>query len=271
MQERGAALVHLCVAPAVGRMCACRRRRPTPPKPAAAAAGLCPPTRPRRAAVLLLGRRPPPPTVHHLQAHAHSHTRTLLRRSPAGRPPMHAGMNTSELMTMGRKQIKETDTSLLRSEKIVNDTMAIGIQTAETLQGQTRQLEKVRARRRMEGGRERGMGKVEGCGQGEVGPTGEAAVRHRGALQLAPPARSPSSLAPVAAGGCLSLPGRAPSGVTRAALPRAPPLPPPLHPSHAHAPLPPCTSPPPPHPLPLTHPDRRRRRCWTTSTRSTSR
>ncbi|EFN51513.1 hypothetical protein CHLNCDRAFT_55096 [Chlorella variabilis] len=52
-------------------------------------------------------------------------------------------MNTTELMQLGRQQMKETDVSLLRSEKIVNDTMAIGIQTAETLQGQTRQLEKV--------------------------------------------------------------------------------------------------------------------------------
>lgn len=56
-------------------------------------------------------------------------------------------MNTTELMQLGRKQVKETDASLLRSEKIVNDTMAIGIQTAETLQGQTRQLEKARAGR----------------------------------------------------------------------------------------------------------------------------
>lgn len=60
-------------------------------------------------------------------------------------------MNTTELMTMGRKQVKETDASLLRSEKIVNDTMAIGIQTAETLQNQTRQLEKVGAGRRRVG------------------------------------------------------------------------------------------------------------------------
>ena len=47
-------------------------------------------------------------------------------------------------MQLGRQQVKETDAALLRSEKIVNDTMAIGIQTAETLQAQTRQLEKVR-------------------------------------------------------------------------------------------------------------------------------
>lgn len=65
------------------------------------------------------------------------------RHSPVTSCTTPAGMNTTELMQMGRQQIKETDTSLLRSEKIVNDTMAIGIQTAETLQGQTRQLEKV--------------------------------------------------------------------------------------------------------------------------------
>lgn len=52
-------------------------------------------------------------------------------------------MSTTELMQLGRQQVKETDAALLRSEKIVNDTMAIGIQTAETLQAQTRQLEKV--------------------------------------------------------------------------------------------------------------------------------
>lgn len=54
-----------------------------------------------------------------------------------------AGKSTQELMQLGRRDMKETDASLLRSEKIVNDTMAIGIQTAETLQAQTRQLEKV--------------------------------------------------------------------------------------------------------------------------------
>jgi SNARE protein len=53
-------------------------------------------------------------------------------------------MSTVELMQTGRKDMKATDAALLRSEKLVNDTMAIGIGTAETLQGQTRQLEKVR-------------------------------------------------------------------------------------------------------------------------------
>lgn len=52
-------------------------------------------------------------------------------------------MSTTELMQSGRKDIKETDAALLRSERVLNDTMAIGIQTAETLQNQTRQLEKV--------------------------------------------------------------------------------------------------------------------------------
>ena len=66
-----------------------------------------------------------------------------LQRPSSGARTCSAGMNTTELMQLGRQQVKETDASLLRSEKIVNDTMAIGIQTAETLQGQTRQLEKV--------------------------------------------------------------------------------------------------------------------------------
>lgn len=46
-------------------------------------------------------------------------------------------------MEMGRRQVKETDQSLIRSERLVNDTIAIGAQTAETLQVQGRQLEKV--------------------------------------------------------------------------------------------------------------------------------
>jgi hypothetical protein len=54
-----------------------------------------------------------------------------------------AGMSTTELMQMGRRDIKETDAALLRSERLVNDTIGIGIQTAETLDHQTKQLEKV--------------------------------------------------------------------------------------------------------------------------------
>lgn len=52
-------------------------------------------------------------------------------------------MSTTELMQMGRKDMKETDAALLRSERLVNDTIGIGIQTAETLDHQTKQLEKV--------------------------------------------------------------------------------------------------------------------------------
>lgn len=52
-------------------------------------------------------------------------------------------MATTELMTMGRRDIKTIDDSLVRSERLVNDTVAIGVQTAETLQGQGKQLEKV--------------------------------------------------------------------------------------------------------------------------------
>ena len=92
-----------------------RLRAPLPPPPL-----LKPPRTPHRV---------PPP-------HTHPPTHTLSSN--------HAGASTSELMQIGRTQIKETDASLLRSEKVLNDTMAIGIQTAETLQGQTRQLEKVR-------------------------------------------------------------------------------------------------------------------------------
>lgn len=56
-------------------------------------------------------------------------------------------MSTTELMQMGRRDVKETDAALLRSERLVNDTIAIGIQTGETLDQQTKQLEKVRAGR----------------------------------------------------------------------------------------------------------------------------
>lgn len=52
-------------------------------------------------------------------------------------------MNASELMEMGRKNIKDTDQSLIRSERLVNDTINIGAQTAETLQVQGQQLSKI--------------------------------------------------------------------------------------------------------------------------------
>lgn len=46
-------------------------------------------------------------------------------------------------MELGRTQVKETDDALIRSERLVNDTIAIGAQTAETLQLQGKQLERV--------------------------------------------------------------------------------------------------------------------------------
>ena len=52
-------------------------------------------------------------------------------------------MDNQNLMELGRKQLKETDQSLIRSERLVNDTIAIGAQTAETLQVQGQQLQKV--------------------------------------------------------------------------------------------------------------------------------
>jgi SNARE protein len=52
-------------------------------------------------------------------------------------------MRNQELMELGRSNIQETDESLLRSERLVNDTIAIGAQTAETLQSQGDQLAKI--------------------------------------------------------------------------------------------------------------------------------
>jgi novel plant SNARE len=56
-----------------------------------------------------------------------------------------AAMASTDLMELGRKQIKETDGALMRSERLVNHTIAIGGQTAETLQTQGKQLERVAA------------------------------------------------------------------------------------------------------------------------------
>ena len=55
------------------------------------------------------------------------------------------GMKNLELMELGRKQIEDTDLALARSQKVVDDTIAIGAQTAESLQTQGRQLEKIGA------------------------------------------------------------------------------------------------------------------------------
>lgn len=54
-------------------------------------------------------------------------------------------MSNLELMEMGRQGIKDTDLALARSQKVVDDTIAVGAQTAESLQTQGRQLEKIGA------------------------------------------------------------------------------------------------------------------------------
>lgn len=56
---------------------------------------------------------------------------------------VYAEMSTNDMIELGRKNIQETDESLLRSERVVNDTIAIGAQTAETLQTQGNQLNKI--------------------------------------------------------------------------------------------------------------------------------
>ncbi|KFM28365.1 putative plant SNARE 12 [Auxenochlorella protothecoides] len=79
------------------------------------------------------------------KAYAHGHIPgrdELMQVGPSGLPTQDTS-TVSDLMVSGRKAIKETDASLLRSERIVNDTVAVGAQTAETLQLQGQQLGKV--------------------------------------------------------------------------------------------------------------------------------
>ena len=52
-------------------------------------------------------------------------------------------MSTTELIVEGRKKIKDSDESLIRSEKLVAETIDIGTKTAEKLNDQTKQLERV--------------------------------------------------------------------------------------------------------------------------------
>lgn len=57
--------------------------------------------------------------------------------------PYGAGMGTTELIQLGRKEIASTDAALVRAQKVVADTIDVGTKTAETLVGQTNQLERV--------------------------------------------------------------------------------------------------------------------------------
>lgn len=60
---------------------------------------------------------------------------------PKGAAP--ADMDTTTLIVEGRKKIKESDESLIRSEKLVAETIEIGTKTAAKLDDQTKQLERV--------------------------------------------------------------------------------------------------------------------------------
>eukprot|EP00798_Chlamydomonas_sp_ICE-L_P029072 gene29072-32278_t len=53
------------------------------------------------------------------------------------------GMSTQQMMKKGRTELHETDAALGRAERIVEDTLGIGTQTAATLHDQTNQLNKV--------------------------------------------------------------------------------------------------------------------------------
>ena len=46
-------------------------------------------------------------------------------------------------MTLGRKEIVETDEALVRAQRVVASTIEVGTKTAETLHGQTEQMERV--------------------------------------------------------------------------------------------------------------------------------
>jgi SNARE protein len=52
-------------------------------------------------------------------------------------------MSTQQLMNTGRKTMTETEKSILRSARVVEDTIAIGQQTAAMLGEQTHQMEKI--------------------------------------------------------------------------------------------------------------------------------
>ncbi|KAG2434695.1 hypothetical protein HXX76_007585 [Chlamydomonas incerta] len=53
------------------------------------------------------------------------------------------GMNMQQLMKKGRTDIQDIDKTLERSERIVEDTKAVGTQVASTLHDQTKKLEKI--------------------------------------------------------------------------------------------------------------------------------
>ena len=46
-------------------------------------------------------------------------------------------------MALGRKNVADTDLALTRAQKIVASTIEVGTKTAETMEGQTKQMERV--------------------------------------------------------------------------------------------------------------------------------
>ena len=55
---------------------------------------------------------------------------------------LYADLTTQQLMDQGRKDIVDTEQGLIRSNKIVADTIQVATATAETLDAQTEQLER---------------------------------------------------------------------------------------------------------------------------------
>ncbi|KAG0614159.1 hypothetical protein M758_6G155400 [Ceratodon purpureus] len=60
-----------------------------------------------------------------------------------GGPRVASAMSTQELLHVGRKQMDETEKSIERSKRVVEDTMHIGTETAVTLKAQTEQLGRI--------------------------------------------------------------------------------------------------------------------------------
>jgi hypothetical protein len=56
---------------------------------------------------------------------------------------MASTMSNQELVQTGRKQMDDTDQTIERSKKVVEDTINIGAETASTLKGQTDQLGRI--------------------------------------------------------------------------------------------------------------------------------
>ena len=52
-------------------------------------------------------------------------------------------MSAQQLMERGRKEMKAQDESLIRAQRIVESTIEVGTKTAETLQAQGEQMDRV--------------------------------------------------------------------------------------------------------------------------------